>query len=223
MGPWYRTPGEWLPGAKSVVSFFFPITKDIRENNAAMTEHASPEWASARFEGQHFLEAFIRELGKRMEEQGFKAVVPILSADFAVVRAGRSDVLAVPADTPADTYASNWSERHAAYVCGLGTFSLTRGMITEKGMAGRFVSFVTDAELPADARDYEGIYDRCLGCGVCAARCPVGAIDPVTGKDQLKCAAFNAASRDLFSPRYGCGLCQTGVPCEDCIPGRQKA
>ena len=36
---------------------------------------------------------------------------------------------------------SAWSERHAAYVAGLGTFSLTRALISERGMAGRYGSF----------------------------------------------------------------------------------
>ena len=40
-------------------------------------------------------------------------------------------------------YASNWSERHVAYVCGLGTFGC-QGLITSKGLAGRFGSIITD-------------------------------------------------------------------------------
>lgn len=36
------------------------------------------------------------------------------------------------------TFGSNWSERHAAYVCGLGTFGLSKGLITDKGMGRTF-------------------------------------------------------------------------------------
>ena len=25
---------------------------------------------------------------------------------------------------------------------------------------------------------------------------------------------YDGISKELFAPRYGCGLCQTGVPCE---------
>ena len=32
-------------------------------------------------------------------------------------------------------YISTWSERHAMYAAGLGTFGLSKGLITKKGMA----------------------------------------------------------------------------------------
>ena len=56
-------------------------------------------------------------------------------------------------------YGSMWSERHVAYVCGLGTFGLSKGIITRRGMAGRFCSLVTELELDADIRPYQGLYD----------------------------------------------------------------
>lgn len=40
------------------------------------------------------------------------------------------------------SYTSNWSERHVAFVCGLGTFGLSKGLITEKGIAGRLGSLI---------------------------------------------------------------------------------
>lgn len=33
--------------------------------------------------------------------------------------------------------------------------------------------------------------------------------------------AFLDHTLELFSPRYGCGKCQTAVPCESCRPGLQ--
>lgn len=54
----------------------------------------------------------------------------------------------------------------------------------------------------------------CIHCNACVRRCPVGAIDPVKGKDHPTCHAFVENSKKVFKPRYGCGLCQTGVPCE---------
>jgi len=42
--------------------------------------------------------------------------------------------------------ASSWSERHAAYAAGLGTFSLNDALITPKGIAHRLGS--------ADYRSY---------------------------------------------------------------------
>ena len=30
IGPWHMSPAEWLPGAKCVVSLFFPFSEDVR-------------------------------------------------------------------------------------------------------------------------------------------------------------------------------------------------
>ena len=113
---------------------------------------------------------------------------------------------------------SNWSERHAAYVCGLGTFGLSKGLITNKGMAGRFVSVLISEELPADPRPYQGIYDNCIRCGACVRRCPVDAISLEKGKDHVLCGAWLDKMGEIHAPRYGCGLCQTKVPCESRNP-----
>ena len=77
---------------------------------------------------------------------------------------------------------------------------------------------VPDLVFEPDPRPYTGVYDYCIQCGACAVRCPVGAIDPVKGKDHILCSQCLDRSRELFRPRYGCGLCQTGVPCEDRNP-----
>ena len=50
-------------------------------------------------------------------------------------------------------------------------------------------------------------------------------IDIVTledGKDHNKCYAFQLKTGKLFYPRYGCGLCQTKVPCESRAPGLKQ-
>lgn len=117
------------------------------------------------------------------------------------------------------TYSSNWSERHAAYVCGLGTFSLTRAIITQKGTAGRLGSIITDLELEPDPRPYTGLYDYCTRCGACIRRCPVQAISLEGGKLQDPCNQRSAMLRERYAPRYGCGKCQTGIPCQSRIPG----
>ena len=51
---------------------------------------------------------------------------------------------------------SNWSERHIAYAAGLGTFSLSDGFITERGIAHRCGSAVVGLELPASPRTRRG-------------------------------------------------------------------
>ena len=86
--------------------------------------------------------------------------------------------------------------------------------LEKQGIAGRFCSLIADLPLEPDIRPYREIYEYCIHCNACVRRCPVGAIDPVTGKDHPTCHAFVENSKKVFKPRYGCGLCQTGVPCE---------
>ena len=42
-----------------------------------------------------------------------------------------------------------------------------------------------------------------------------------TGKDHTICRECLLHFGEIHAPRYGCGLCQTGVPCEKCIPGKK--
>jgi epoxyqueuosine reductase len=115
-------------------------------------------------------------------------------------------------------FTSNWSERHVAFVCGLGTFGLSKGLITPKGVAGRFASIITELYLPPDKREYEDIYEYCSMCGKCAKNCPANAITIENGKNDYACFAFLKKTSEKYKPRYGCGKCQVGVPCESRIP-----
>ncbi len=55
-------------------------------------------------------------------------------------------------------------------------------------------------------------------CGTCISRCPAGAISLEGGKNQIKCKEWMDLMKARWSPRYGCGKCQVGVPCESRIP-----
>ena len=210
VGPAFRLPDWWLPGARSVLSFFFPFTQPVRQSNRGGTE-PSALWLHGRIEGQRFLERFAGFLLEELQSRGIRAVAPVLSEAFRVnnVQDG-------------EPFGSNWSERHVAYISGLGTFGLSKGIITEKGMAGRLISLVTDAPLPATPRNYTERYEYCIRCGACAKRCPAGAIVPERGMEEgkahLPCADYQNRLARQFAPRYGCGKCQAGVPCEDRIP-----
>ncbi|HIJ82363.1 MAG TPA: epoxyqueuosine reductase, partial [Desulfuromonadales bacterium] len=121
-----------------------------------------------------------------------------------------------------------WSERHAAYTAGLGTFSLSDGLITPAGIAHRCGSVITDVWLPPTPRTAGSHHSNCLyhrngSCGACIARCPVGAISS-EGHDKNICrelvydTAPSKLSEKYGTPQTGCGLCQTNVPCENSIP-----
>ena len=216
IGPWHMSPAEWLDDAKTVVSLFFPISEEVRASNRSEKNIGSKLWAYARIEGQAYMIRFMKELVARLEEQGIKVCMPAGDSRFQAVEAGKG--IEGYEEIDEKTFGSRWSERHAAYVCGLGTFGLSKGLITEKGIAGRFASIIINQPMEADERKYTGLYDYCIRCGACIRRCPVNAIDPVTGKNHSLCHPNIKKSGILLYPRYGCGLCQTDVPCESGKP-----
>lgn len=220
IGKPYMTPEEWLPGAKTVISFFLPFTQEVKKANRGNPEETANEWLHARIEGQTFLAELCVALQDWLKENGIESVVPAVDSRFAQTK--RPFQKGEPS-TLGFHFASTWSERHAAYASGLGTFSLTRAIITEKGMAGRFGSLIIDATIPADTRPYEGLYDYCIRCGACIRNCPKNAISFEKGKDQLKCAPYVNGTKKTYAPRYGCGKCQVGTPCESRIPKRPIA
>jgi epoxyqueuosine reductase len=127
-------------------------------------------------------------------------------------------------------WASPWSERHVAFACGLGTFSLSDGFITPKGIAVRIGSVVTLLKLTPAEKNYRHPKENCLffrneTCGKCITRCPAGAITE-KGHDKDKCREYIGSKPlhekrleyGLKNPTTSCGLCQTGVPCEFRIP-----
>lgn len=212
-GEGLRLPGEWLPGAKSVISFFLPYTADIKVCDREGSIYPADEWLHARIEGQEFLLKAARSLADRIESEGYKTIIPALSPEFSSQR----DDTRVDRGEP--LFVSNWSERHAAFAAGLGTFGLAKHIITVKGACGRFGSIITDAVIDVTPRKYTEPYEYCSFCGECAAKCPVNSMSPME-KDNRICADFIKKTGELFAPRYGCGKCQIGVPCERGIPGK---
>jgi epoxyqueuosine reductase QueG len=201
VGSDFLLPGEWLPEARSVISVFFHVSPEVAASNAVSKDLPSPEWLHARHEGHYFIAWAMAAIAGELRKNGFAAVVPRGDPRLAV-----------------KNFTSNWSERHVAYACGLGTFGLSRGLITRLGMAGRISSVVTSLELPPAIRGYDGVYDWCVMCGACAKNCPAGAISVKSGKDHKICSAYIDLMKEKFAPRYGCGKCQTGVPCQDASP-----
>lgn len=214
IGTNFYAPKEWLPTAKTVVSFFLPFTETVRDSNRADKAEPSAEWLYGRIEGQLFITRFMTGLKRMLAEREIDACVPSQDERFDI----KFEMISTneEPDFHAD---SKWSERHAAYACGLGTFGLSRGLISEKGMAGRYASIVVSARWQATQRNYTGIDDYCIKCGACARKCPAKAISLEHGKNNVRCNAHVEKMKEKYSPRYGCGKCQVGVPCEFRAPG----
>jgi len=199
----------------TVISWVLPQTKATKYDQRKETRMPSERWARARIMGETVnmqLRAYIvDELGKA----GYSAVAPMLSP------------LWKPYMSEKYLFASSWSERHAAYAAGLGTFGLSDGLITEKGKAHRVGSVIAKIGIPPTPRPYTDYHAYCLWyvkgtCGACIGKCPAGAISE-KGHDKKKCSDYVDKTRDFVEKTYsfkgyGCGLCQVGIPCESRIP-----
>jgi len=202
----------------TVISYILPQTEATKADNRKETTYPSERWARARIFGEKVNEALRRHLVDALATQGCRAVAPVLAPQFS------------RRISPRYGLSSTWSERHAAHACGLGTFGLCAGLITPVGKAMRVGSVVADIRLAPTPRPYANHQVYCLFyshgiCKKCASRCPAGAITEA-GKDKRLCLQHVAKTSQYVAANYGfegygCGLCQTGVPCESRIPPRK--
>jgi epoxyqueuosine reductase QueG len=216
----FMPPKEWLKEAKTVISIFLPYSSQVKKGNSRDMREPSKEWLHARYEGQILINQLTDHLKEILVGKGYRCIVPSTDKRLEVMIGTR---LNMEKTLDNSDYGSNWSERHVAYAAGLGTFGLSKGLITSKGIAGRFTSLVTDMEYEPTERKYTGIYDYCTMCGVCIRNCPVDAITIENGKEHTPCSEFIDRTLELYNPRYACGKCQVKVPCANGIPqGRRN-
>jgi epoxyqueuosine reductase len=233
IGPFHQTPREIVASALrekgqalllseteqiSVISWILPVAEETRKGNRREERFPSKLWAYTKDFGETCNNALRRQVASFLDSMGHLAVAPALLPSFKSLRDDKAG------------WASSWSERHIAYACGLGTFSLNDGFITPKGMAMRAGSVVTLLELIPSEKRYRHPKENCLffrneTCGKCITRCPAGAITE-SGHDKDKCREYIGSKPlhekrleyGLQNPTTSCGLCQTGVPCEYQIP-----
>jgi hypothetical protein len=230
IGPFFWTPLEAFslsfPGSGAragdlaVISWVLPQTEETKSDNRGMEKLPAERWIRSRNFGEVFNFLLARHVVEELNGKGVQALAPVQSQHWAQRESEKYG------------FASNWSERHAAYAAGLGTFSLCDGLITPKGKAIRCGSVIARVEVAPARRPYDNPRAYCLfyskgKCRKCIYRCPVGAITEA-GHDKAKCKAFlfetvaPYAKSQLGIESYGCGLCQTGVPCESGIPMKSE-
>ena len=207
-----------MPTSLSVISWILPITAETRESNRDEMLTPSRLWSHTRWYGEKFNEALRKHIVEVLTGMKYMAVAPMLQSYFKT-------------STNEKGAYSNWSERHIAYAAGLGTFSLSDGFITERGIAHRCGSVVTDLMLPVSPRTAKNPYSNCLfyvdgSCTACIGRCPAEAITE-QGHDKIKCQAYQRYNIRHLLKEYkvgvaGCGLCQTKVPCEFRNPTKKE-
>jgi len=220
----FMPPKEWLQDANTVVSIFMPYSREVKSGNSRDMITPSHEWLHARYEGQKVIDELSRYLMDELAKRGYQCVAPGIDdrfTSFIGIRTMGTGTVGETILTNSD-YGSNWSERHVAFVAGLGTFGLSKGLITKKGTAGRFTSIITDLKHEPSQRDYQDRYEYCTMCGACAKNCPAEAITLERGKDDSLCAEYLDGILTTFNPRYACGKCQVKVPCQDGIPKKRQ-
>ncbi|SNB47098.1 hypothetical protein SAMN06269301_2572 [Geobacter sp. DSM 9736] len=227
IGAFHQTPQDVMAKAfgndvraQTVIVWVLPVVRTTSESNGREERFPSREWAVTRALGEKFNSALRRHVTSYLEGLGHRTVAPQLASGWRQL------------DDETIGLASTWSERHAAYAAGLGTFSLNDGFITPKGISHRLGSVVTTLSLAPTRRIAPDHLHNCLyyregTCGACIGRCPIGAISR-SGHDKGKCRGYvygtvpEAVGSCYGVKETGCGLCQTRVPCEGMVPPGKK-
>ena len=201
-----------------VISYVLPQTPETIADQRMEKTTPAERWARSRFYGEEFNCDLRLHLAEALAIAGFPSVAPERLPGFSYQQSERFGL------------ASNWSERHAAFVAGHGTFGLSDAMITRWGKAVRFGSVVSRINLPTSERLYgDDHHAWCLWyakgtCGACAKRCPVDAITTSEGHDKQACFDYiRETTAPYATQNYGtgatpCGLCQVKIPCEGQVP-----
>lgn len=230
VGPFHWTPDEAFalafpesgatPDDLTVISWVLPQTGPTRADNARETAFPARRWARSRTFGEEIIDRLKRHVVEGLRAGGIHAAAPTLLPGFSWQDSARFG------------FASTWSERHVAFVSGLGTFGLCDGLITPVGKAMRAGSVISRMRAPVTPRPYTTHTQYCLHytentCRKCAQRCPAGAISE-EGHDKKRCFDYIFGTVIPYIKEhygfdgYSCGLCQTGVPCEAGIPAAKK-
>ncbi len=202
VGPWHDSPDDQLPGARTIIAYTVPFTKEVA---------LDPEYA--KFSGLIWSEAYIlinKKFGEisgivadYLRSQGFEAATVTATNDY----------------DPSDPV-SSWSHRTMACAAGLGKFGMNRILMTSKGSAVRYCSLLTTAEL-APSGPYDG--PVCMGledgsCTLCLEACPVNALTRWYDGGKFDCQELQEVYHDKMIEELSvdtagtCGKCIAVCP-----------
>lgn len=112
------------------------------------------------------------------------------------------------------------SDRHLAYLAGVGFFGMNGMLINEQFGSKVFIAgIVTDCELEED----KPLDNICIKCRKCVDACPGGAISDDFGFDENRCVSFLTQKKGELSKEekeiikksgyiWGCDICQNVCP-----------
>jgi epoxyqueuosine reductase len=204
----------------SVVSWALPLTRETRLIERTAPVGGSPRYNHSRWIGIQLYENLEKYVASLLEVLRCNAIAPTQSRLFEIK------------DMPGGWMAANWSERHVAYACGLGTFGLNGLMITARGCAVYLGSVVFDGAVTPIPRAASRVancpYFKDESCGLCIEHC-IGSAISKDGRSNVAClknlrdeqadkVISLGLDKELVGPAPACGRCSTGLPCEDRIP-----
>ena len=160
VGPWHNAPDDQLPGARTIIAYAVPFTRDVAFDPSD-SRYSGLVWSEAYLLINKAFGDISHAVADLLISEGYKAGTVVATNDY----------------DPADPV-SCWSHRTMACAAGLGKFGMNRILMTAKGSAVRYCSLLTSAEL-----EPTGPYDGpvCMGlegdgCKLCVDACPVGAL-----------------------------------------------
>ena len=197
-------PTDLLPGARSLIVFFIPFTKELIEENT-IGPFPCRNWGLA-YEATNELIGLICERIKNvLAVQGYMSAITPATHNFDEIK-----------------LMAKWSHKHLAHLSGLGRIGMNAQLITPAGCAGRLGSLVTEADLgdaPLVTEDELCLHKRGEECLECFDRCPIQALGE-EGIDRQKCwerLKYNLENTEqlvgLQDSTHVCGKCVVGLPC----------
>lgn len=208
--PIHCMPDEVLPGAKTVVSMFYPFDEDLMRV-CRQHEMVPDEWALAYRDTNELMRRVCTALVEKLEALGIKSAWD--SPLFGPM--------------PAGTLQFYWSHKSIAHIAGLGEFGKHTLLITPMGCAGRIMSLVIDVGLtPSESLGKKLRLPCNEGCTVCMEMCPAHAITE-EGFDRFACYKHIDKLYATFRMKFGrlihvCSRCSVWT-CSTSVPGSEDA
>ncbi|CAB1244463.1 epoxyqueuosine reductase [Clostridium sp. WLY-B-L2] len=195
----HAMPRDFLPEAKTVAAYFIPFNKDVVKSNVEGKE-CSRKWAVSYIETNKLILDLNAFIVNKLQKLGYKSSSIPPTYNFNNKK-----------------LISDWSQRHVAFIAGLGKFGLNNMLITDKGCCGRIGSFVTELEIqPTKRQNQENcLYKYMNICKKCTDRCVNNALK-VNYFDRNKCYEMCLYNDNFYSDielTDICGKCLVNVPC----------
>lgn len=198
IGEVHAVPTDFLEDAETVISYFIPFTEDIPVSNTK-GRNSSRQWAAAYVRTNILISNLNQALSTMLNKKQITAAVP---------PTGKYDH---------DQLLGRWSQKHVAYIAGLGNFGLHQMLITEKGCCGRLGSLIINIRIEPTKRPSKAfcLYTHDKTCIECVEKCVFGTLT-VNSFDRHACYEIclqNGRLHADLGETNVCGKCVCTVPC----------